>query len=653
MIGGGSSSSRSPSSPSPSSSPQAPPISHGIQDPRNVRSGSVVHDIGGYYDGQSLASTPSCLSLVYHHCHNHEGGPGLRLYHCTSADDGRTWTDPTPIEESLTSPSHDGYQLVHPTNHNTVYLIYGFNEGHIHHTSSSSAANAHVDLPRGDMQLEEGFRLKVSTDGGRTYPKERHTIPVRRTAIDDANPWGGKTIGAFHCDKPIVIGESVYFAFQKTPEGGGETPNAEVFIMSSPDLLTQKDPSKATWLTLPEGPRGLQWPSRLNLGEEPHVLPVTSPRHLQCIWRTEVGVIASSTSRDGGATFSPPSPLAYTPGGYPVKNPRGSLTPHRFPDGRVLLIFYNNSHTEREGYCGRRYYFYTLGTPTSSGFVWSQPELALWWDGESLDDRPGWNADWAIVDGPGYCDFCELPGGTLAFVESNKLTLRMHKVDPRVLHYLGVQGELSELPLDPAVRLRSPSGRVRSMGLPDLQSRGGGYSIVVRMTCPTGVGPGEVLLDSREVVTKALDEEETGDYVTKGYTLATEGRGPGGIQLCLTLYDGRGMCRARTDGVRWDGSETTVTFIVDAGPRIVTAVAGGRLCDGGDTAPEGWTVVDPKFGAAGGASVVFKPDATYRRPHAGPFKGEILDFIIYDRPLLTTEAIGAGRALGNVINSKL
>ena len=32
---------------------------------------------------------------------------------------------------------------------------------------------------------------------------------------------------------------------------------------------------------------------------------------------------------------------------------------------------------------------------------WSQPEIAIWWDGIQLDDREEWNEDWAIVDGAG------------------------------------------------------------------------------------------------------------------------------------------------------------------------------------------------------------------------------------------------------------
>jgi len=101
-----------------------------IVDVRNVHAGSVISDVGGYYDGQSIVCPQGsvrrltvlslliegntltqatiippippfqdAISLVYHHSHNHEGGPGLRLYHAYSTDSGKTWTKETPIED--------------------------------------------------------------------------------------------------------------------------------------------------------------------------------------------------------------------------------------------------------------------------------------------------------------------------------------------------------------------------------------------------------------------------------------------------------------------------------------------------------------------------------------------------------------------------
>ena len=51
----------------------------------------------------------------------------------------------------------------------------------------------------------------------------------------------------------------VYFAFQKTADGNGESYGSEVFIMRSKDLLELHDldkPQEATWETLPKGDKG-------------------------------------------------------------------------------------------------------------------------------------------------------------------------------------------------------------------------------------------------------------------------------------------------------------------------------------------------------------------------------------------------------------
>ena len=115
--------------------------------------------------------------MVFHHSHNHEGGAGLRLYHCSSTNNGLSWSVPTPVEKSLSQPSHDGYQLVHPRM-KRIYLVYGYNDNQLHYVDRPSGS--HVDLPRGDMQLEAGFRIKVSDDGGLSFGRDRYDVPGER-----------------------------------------------------------------------------------------------------------------------------------------------------------------------------------------------------------------------------------------------------------------------------------------------------------------------------------------------------------------------------------------------------------------------------------------------------------------------------------------
>jgi hypothetical protein len=334
-----------------------------------------------------------------------------------------------------------------------------------------------------------------------------------------------------------------------------------------------------------------------------------------------------------------------------IKNPRGSLTPHLLPGGKQwLLIYYNNSHTAREGYVGRRYYWYSVGTMgagkgAGEAISWTEPELALWWDGESLDDRPDWNADWAIVDGPGYPDFTTLPDGTIAFVQSNKLTLRYHTVDARTLAFLKTQQGLNQKVEEGLVcSWSNPSGPRRSMMLPSIQSKAGGWTFFLTFKCrKEDVKPRQVLVDARQIVTAAQDEQETGDYITKGFTITVEGRGKAGLQLCLSLNDGRTRCKAYTDGVKWDGRWHGLSIIVDAGPRIISTVVDERLCDGGEAFPEGWSVIPEKMTSVGGAALTFLPEPSVRFPSSGPFNGQIGKFEVFDRPLLVSEAVSHWR----------
>ena len=90
-------------------------------------------------------------------------------------------------------------------------------------------------------------------------------------------------MGAFCCDKPSIIDGMVFFAFQKTADGNGESYGSEVFLMRSRDLLrlhSQGRAEEASWETLPHGERGLQTPRGLLLGEEPHLLQIAGPRLL-------------------------------------------------------------------------------------------------------------------------------------------------------------------------------------------------------------------------------------------------------------------------------------------------------------------------------------------------------------------------------------
>lgn len=604
----------------------------------------MVSDRNGYYDSQNIVVVrgedgPE-YSVVLHHSENREGGPGLRLYSTRSTDRGRTWTALAPVEDD-SRQSHDGYQLLHRTvdGRERIYLFYGWNVGSQY---PSGAGIGLTEMKRTDMQLDEGYWLRVSDDGGRSWGDRRWPIPVRRTAIDRRNPWRGATMGMFLCDKPSVIDGAVVIAFQKTVDGAGETPGSEVFFLRSRNLLFVDDPLEAEWETLPNGDTGLQAPGGdLRLGEEPHVLWLGQPHRgrVLSLWRTETGRLATSTSDDCGESWAPASWLTYDgePDGVPLRNPRGSITPFRLrdpaPDGctQFAMLFYNNGRTERMGYVGRRTYWLTVGTVTPDGRIeWAQPEVALWWDGTGFEDRPGWNPDWAIVDGPGYPDFAELDDGTLVVVESNKLAVRCHEIDPRVLSALRLQRTTVGAPSDPPVVSVTRAGRFRAPVLPDLRARGG-FSVVVRLASDGAPEPGTVLAGARSTVTAALGEEPTDRTITKGWVLRALADG----EVEFVVSDGFGTgCTISTTGLAhgggWDGRSRSLAVVVDGGPRVAYVVVDDRLDDGGALREQGWVTVPAGLGEVGGAELDV-PD------------GPVRSLEIWDRPLLVSEAVALHR----------
>jgi hypothetical protein len=82
----------------------------------------------------------------------------------------------------------------------------------------------------------------------------------------------------------------------------------------------------------------------------------------------------------------------------------------------------------------------------------------------------------------------------------------------------------------------------------------------------------------------------------------------------------------------WDGGEHLVGFVLDGGPKVVTAVVDERLDDGGSE-PQGWAFFPAGLGEVGGSELVVDPDAT----------GALREFRMYDRALLTTELVAASR----------
>lgn len=520
------------------------------------------------------------------------------------------------------------------------------------------------------------------------------------------------------------------FAFQKTPDGNGESYSSEVFFMRSKNFIsfhnkgamhpkgnninnkeTKEFVYDLSWETMPFGEEGLQTISGLHLGEEPHILEIYGSR-LLCFWRTDLGFLDSSYSDDNGRSWKSMnlSPLTFRPGlkipsnnehfreinelGHTgrnyslnltacdrktinndlivsrekylkssiyadlvisdhniLRNPRGAITPIRLKDDCFALLFYNNGHTDKVGYVGRLVYWLTLGIVNTDekSIVWSQPELVLWWDGILLDNRENWNEDWAIVDGAGYADFQEMPNGNLAFVESNKLTVRYHEIPCSVLEAMKTQLKTQNISqnknlANKTIRRKYQQDLVynyskeenvtppnRAPVLPDLRSGGGfTFSIAIDFSKLLSKSKGEddILIRCFSTVSGALDEEAAPD-ITKGYeiVLTTHGR------LRLSITDGfKTSFDFEVDfqsiqedyyKVNVDNKMSVASFIVDGGPKVVSCVINDRLYN---AFPSGWKFFPREFGEIGGSNINI-------------VHGLVEAYNIYDRALLVSECI--------------
>jgi predicted amino acid-binding ACT domain protein len=104
----------------------------------------------------------------------------------------------------------------------------------------------------------------------------------------------------------------------------------------------------------------------------------------------------------------------------------------------------------------------------------------------------------------------------------------------------------------------------------------------------------------------------------------------------LTIRDGKHTYRAKSDtGLLKPGTLNHAVFIVDAGPKIITCVLNGKLCDGGEHRQYGWLRYDTNLGDA---------HRVERLAVAPEVRARVSLVRIYNRYLLTSEAVGNYRA---------
>jgi hypothetical protein len=533
-----------------------------------------------------------------------EGDVRQHVVAMITADRGRTWSDPIDIEPL--GPPESSWVMPLKTPGGRIYAIY------VHNTDDIREIDTPVERFRKRADTLGHYVYKFSDDGGRSWSPERYEIPMRKMQIDRDNVYGGEVLFFWGVGKPIIHDGAAYFGAAKVGGfGEGFMLRSEGIFLSSHNIVSDADPSKLRWETLPDGDHGVRAPKG-PISEE-HNLVALNDGSLYCTYRTVEGYMGQAYSRDGGHTWDDRQYATYTPGGRPIKHPRAAPFVWKSSNNRYLLWYHNHGGKD---YVGRNPAWIAGGVERDGYIHWSQPEICLYDDDPSL--------------GPSYPDFIE-DGGKYFISETQKTTARVHQVENSLIEGLWSQHELKAVAQDGLVLDLGPEqcqarAEVPAPRLPEV-SDGGGFSLDLWIVFDD-VETNQIIVDTRDASGQGMALTTTPDATVQ-----------------LVLYDSfpeeqpRLVHRTRAvgdcdPGLLKPGRLHHITVTVDGGPKIMTFVVDGVLCDGGTFRQFGWTRFRPDLGNVNGLQ---------NMRVASALNGHISRLRVYERALRTSEAIGNWR----------
>jgi hypothetical protein len=579
-------------------------------DARNITTGRIIPD-EGYSDQPYIVKTDDGAWLcVITTGPGKEGAGGQHVVTRRSTDQGRTWSAAVDVEPS--DGPEASYAVLLKVPGGRVYVFYNHNTDNVRQVIGDKPTYRDGWVQRVDSLGH--FVFKYSDDHGRSWSARRYDIPQRDFAIDRANPYGGKLKYFWNVGKAFAFQGAGYVPLHKVGGfGEGFFTSSEGVLLRSPNLLTERDPSKIRWETLPEGDVGIRAPAGGGPIAEEQSFSALSDGSLFCVYRTIDGHPAATYSRDGGRHWEAPEYLRYADG-RPVKHPRAANFAWRCENGKFLYWFHNHGgrfirespRRRTIAYEDRNPVWLSGGVeadgPTGKVIRWSQPEIALY------DDDP--------MVRMSYPDLVE-DGGRYYLTETQKDIARVHEIDRTLLE--GMWRQVAGEGVAPKDFVLEATGEAAMPSMPEFYRRSGrldggmedlraGFSLDVWLSGP--IAPGEVLVDNR---------------TAEGKGFALVGAAKNAVELVLN--DGRSESRWASDA----GIGRHVVAIVDGGPKIATFVTDGRFNDGGGDRQFGWGRFSPN----------------YRGPAAGErlrVGRGVRRVRVYRRALRTSEAVAAYRA---------
>jgi len=536
-----------------------------------------------------------------------ESKPGQHVVAAISEDRGRSWSELIDIEPPAERMSSWVTAFIVPGGR--VFAVY--------------------NLELTDESTQHGGALcyRYSDDGGRSWSAERYRIPIRQTRLDRENVTDGREQFFWCIDKPVVNERGVFLGIPKLTEGVPIV-SGESWLIHSANAVDERDPEAIEWQLLPEGDEGITNPELGRIQEEQN-LEFLSDGSIYMVFRTEIGVIGYTLSRDGGHSWTTPQPVRY-PDGRPLKNPRACPKLGKTSDGRFLLWYHNNGFPGWGNSAVRNPVWISGGVEADGDIRWSQPEILLY-------------ASDPTVRGMSYPDFFE-QDGEIWVSETEKMVARVHRIDSLLL--AGMWAEHRETAGGPApVRegLVFENDRTVTGGesleiprLPGLAS--GGFALEAVLEAET-LSPGQTVLSSYGVRRRGFRVS-----VAENGALDFELRDSRDRQW-LEVLDGaepsagvssRREWRWRTErDILRPGEPLHLVLIVDGLAKVVSVCANGRLLDGGEDRIQGWWRLNHWYDDINdqGACAVGEG-----------FAGRIPLLRIYDRYLRTAEAVANYRA---------
>jgi hypothetical protein len=544
-----------------------------------------------------------------------EGEPGQHIVSTISRDRGRTWSLFVDVEPASGPEASWATSVMVPSGR--IYAFYTYNTANMREV---------LDINRQPIKRVDTLgemMCKFSDDGGHSWSPQRQRVPIRNFQIDDQNVYGGKVQFFWSVAKPVIHRGAVYLALSKVGNfGEGFMASGSGAILRSPNLLTERDPARIQWETLPDGNLGLLPPEGL-VADEHNIVPL-SDGSLFCIYRTSSGRPVHAYSHDDGHTWTKPEWATYAPGGSGIKQPRCFIKVHRFQNGKYALFFHNNGgRGGSTNPIGNRNPTWLSGGIERNGVIhWSQPEIFLYDDNQA--------------SGISYPDWIE-DGGEYFLTETQKTRARVHHIPRDFLEMLWSQHERTELTRTGlALELKDgqcrPGSPIAMPALGRLSERwsieGAGFSLEFRLKL-AGTDADQVVLDTQLARNKGLGNSS--EFAGNGIKISVLRDGA----LEVLLEDGRSPLLWRTDNkVLAPGKEHHVVINVDGTAKVLTLVIDGTLYDGGDRA-FGHARFNPYLSDVNGEKQATFPER---------FGGTIRSFRVYSRCLSTSEVIGNFRS---------